>query len=388
MNHSNEIPRSAEVVVVGGGVIGLTVARALAQRGVRDVCLIERASLGAEASFAAGGMLAPQTEANGRDDFFELACQSRDLYPNFAAALREETGIDVELDTTGTLYLALTEEDLKEIHKRYEWQIQAGLVVEKLTTSAARELEPCIAESVLGALRFPHDIQVENRRLLNALVNSVDKLGVRIYTDANADSLTTERGRITGVQTSRGFMSCRTVVIAAGTWSSAIQHSHTPSGEAVRTPKIEPVRGQMICFDAKPQLTRHVIFSPRGYLVPRQDGRLLAGSTSENAGFTKQVTAGGISSILAHALEISTTISHLPIVDTWSGLRPRAADGLPVLGPCDEIDGLFYATGHYRNGILLAPVTGELIAEAVVAGHVSSLLAAFSPNRFNLAPVV
>jgi glycine oxidase len=380
LNHSNEIPRSAEVVVIGGGVIGLTIARALAQRGVRDVCLMERASLGAEASFAAGGMLAPQTEANGRDDFFELACQSRDLYPSFAAGLREVTGIDVELDSTGTLYLAFTEQDLEEIDKRHEWQIQAGLVVEKLTPSDARELEPCVAETVLGALRFPQDIQVENRRLLNALVNSVDKLGVRIYTNTNADSLLAEQGRIKGVQTSCGFVSCRTVIIAAGTWSSLIQRS--------KTPPIEPVRGQMICFDAKPQLTRHVIFSPRGYLVPRQDGRLLAGSTSENAGFTKHVTAGGLSSILAHALEITPTVSHLPVVDTWSGLRPRAADGLPVLGPCDEIDGLFYATGHYRNGILLAPVTGELIAEAVVAGHVSSLLAAFSPNRFNLAPVV
>ena len=143
----------------------------------------------------------------------------------------------------------------------------------------------------------------------------------------------------------------------------------------------------MICCDAKPQLTRHVIYSPRGYLVPRKDGRLLAGSTSENAGFTKQVTAGGISSILAHASEISPKIENLPIIDTWAGLRPRAADGLPVLGPCDEIDGLVYATGHYRNGILLAPVTGELIADAVVKGHISPLLAAFSPNRFKLAHV-
>ena len=367
------------MVVIGGGVIGLTVARALAQRGARNVLLIERASLGAEASFAAGGMLAPQTEANGRDDFFELACQSRDLYPNFAAALREETGIDVELDTAGTLYCAFTERDFEEIEKRYEWQIQAGLVVEKLTTREARELEPCVAESALGALRFPQDIQVENRRLLNALVNSVVKLSVKITTDTHVDSINVERGRLTGVETSRGFVSCRIVINAAGTWSSAIQHS--------KTPPIEPVRGQMICFDAKPQLTRHVIFSPRGYLVPRQDGRLLAGSTSENTGFTKQVTAGGISSILAHAHEISPSVSHLPIVDTWSGLRPRAPDGLPVMGPCDEIDGLFYATGHYRNGILLAPVTGELIAEAVVAGHISSLLAAFSPNRFNLASV-
>jgi glycine oxidase len=377
--------QSAEVAIIGGGVIGLTIARALAQRGVRDVCLIERGSLGSEASFAAGGMLAPQTEANTQDEFFELACQSRDLYANFAAALREETGIDIELDTTGTLYLAFTEHDLAEIEQRYEWQSRAGLSVEKLTPAAARELEPCISESVCGAAYFPRDIQVENRRLLNALVNSVSKQGVKIFTDTNANAISTDRRHgggvktVTGVHTSRGFISCNKAIIAAGTWSSLIQNSATPT--------IEPVRGQMVCFDAKPQLTRHVIYSPRGYLVPRQDGRLLAGSTSENAGFTKQITAGGISSILTNAQEISPKTSSLAIVDTWSGLRPRAADGLPVLGPCVEIEGLFYATGHYRNGILLAPVTGELIADAVVAGRVSPLLAAFSPNRFDLAHV-
>jgi len=371
--------QTAEVVIIGGGVIGLTIARALARRGVRDVWVIERSSLGTEASFAAGGILAPQAEANARDEFFELACRSRDLYPDFAAALQEETGIDVELDSTGTLYVAFTAGDLSEIEKRYEWQFQAGLDVEKLTAAQARELEPCIGETIQGALRFPRDTQVENRRLLNALVNSVDKLKVNIAAETNVESVKIERRRITGVETSRDFVSCQTVIVAAGTWSSTIEHA--------RTPKIEPVRGQMICFHAKPRLAKHVIYSPRGYLVPRHDGRLLAGSTSENAGFTKQVTAGGISHILANAHEISPGIATLPIVDTWSGLRPHAADGLPVLGPCDEIDGLFYATGHYRNGILLAPVTGELIAEAVVSGRISPLLAAFSPNRFDLAHV-
>ncbi|HEX5888301.1 MAG TPA: glycine oxidase ThiO [Pyrinomonadaceae bacterium] len=371
--------RTAEVVIIGGGVIGLTIARALARRGMRDVWLIERALLAAEASFAAGGILAPQAEANARDEFFELASRSRDLYEDFAAALREETGVDVELDSTGTLYVALSERDLKEIETRCEWQTKAGLVVEAMTGKEARKVEPCIGEGVQGALRFPRDIQVENRRLLNALVNSVNKLNVNISTETNVESISIERGRIQGVPTSRGFVSCQKVVVAAGTWSSTIENA--------RTPKIEPVRGQMICFDAKPQLTRHIIYSPRGYLVPRHDGRLLAGSTSENAGFTKQVTAGGISHILGNAHEISPQISNLPIVDTWSGLRPRAADGLPVLGPCGEIDGLFYATGHYRNGILLAPVTGQLIAEAVVAGRISPLLAAFSPNRFDLAHV-
>jgi glycine oxidase len=369
----------AEVVIIGGGVIGLAIARSLALRGVRDVCLIERGGLGAEASSAAGGMLLPQVEADRHDEFFALACRSRDLYPSLAAALRDETGIDIELDTTGTLYLALNEHDYEEIEKRYNWQSRAGLTVELLSSTAARDLEPCISESTFGALLFPNDIQVENRRLITALANSVKALGVKTLTETTVESLRIEGNRITGVRTSRGDISCQTVVIAAGTWSSFLLQS---------APIITPVRGQMVCLESKPQLTRHVIFSPRGYLVPRQDGRLLAGSTSENAGFAKRVTAGGIASILRQALEISPAVANLPIVDTWAGLRPRAADGLPVLGPCGEIDGLFYATGHYRNGILLAPLTAELISEAIVAGKSSPLLAPFSPDRFSSQPVL
>jgi glycine oxidase len=362
-----------EVVVIGGGVIGLTIARALALRGVRDVCLIERGRLGTEASFAAAGMLLPQVEAATKDDFFTLACRSRDLYASFAAALLEETGIDVELDTTGTLYLALNGTDQEEIEKGYTFQSRAGLSIELLSDSEARALEPCISESTTGALLFPQDIQVENRRLLSALANSVRNLGVNVLTGTNVDSLVIKGNRLTGVQTSGGAITCSAVVVAAGTWSTFIKHASC---------SIDPVRGQMVCLEAKPQLTRHVIFSRRGYVVPRRDGRLLAGSTSENAGFDKNVTAGGISKILQNAHEISPAISNLPIVDTWAGLRPRAPDGLPVLGPCVEIDGLFYATGHYRNGILLAPITGELISEAIVEGVASPLLAPFSPERF------
>jgi glycine oxidase len=354
------IKGSADVVIIGGGVIGLVIARALALRGVLDVCLVERAGLGSEASSAAAGMLVPQAEADAQDDFFTLACRSRDLYPSFAAALREETGIDVELDTTGTLYLALTDHDQEEIRKRYEWQTRAELAVELLSAEEARGLEPCISDSTLGALLFPKDIQIENRRLLSALANSVNRLGVTIITETSVGSLIIEGSRLTGVQTSRGPINCSVAVVAAGTWSGFIK-------SPVPIPSIEPVRGQMVCLEAKPQLTRHVIYSPRGYIVPRQDGRLLAGSTSERVGFAKRVTAGGISTILQNAQEISPAISNLPIIDTWAGLRPYAAGGLPVLGPCDEIDGLFYATGHYRNGILLAPLTGELISEQIVS---------------------
>ena len=380
-NGIDPVKQTADVVVIGGGVIGLTIARALAKRGAGDVCLIERASIGQEASFAAAGMLAPQAEANTPDDMFRLACRSRDLYADFAASLRDETGIDVELDTTGTLYLALTYEDLAEIEKRYEWQTAAGFEVEKLTASDAQHFEPSISPSTVGALRFPLDMQVENRRLLTALTDSIARLGVTMLTGTSVVSLKIEKDRITGVETSRGFISCPTVVVAAGPWSTLIGMS-----AGVRKPAlvVEPVRGQMISFEARPQLTHHVIYSPRGYCVPRQDGRLLAGSTSERAGFAKRVTAGGIRSILESAHEILPSVSRLPIVDMWAGLRPRASDNLPVLGPCDEIGGLFYATGHYRNGILLAPVTGELITEAVVAGVTPPLLGPFSPSRFDL----
>jgi len=383
-NEIDLIKHTADVVVIGGGVIGLTIARALAHHGAGDICLIERDGVGREASFAAAGMLAPQAEANAQDDFFRLACRSRDLYPNFAASLREETGIDVELDTTGTLYLATTYHDLVEIERRYEWQTAAGLPVEKLTASQAQQVEPCINPNILGALRFPLDVQVENRRLLSALANSVAKLGVTVLSGTTVESVKIERDEVRGVHTLRGFISCPNVVVAAGTWSSLLKLSQPSEKRAMM---VDPVRGQMISFDARPQLTRHVIYSPRGYIVPRRDGRLLAGSTSEHAGFAKQVTAGGISAILQHAQEISPSVSALPIVDTWAGLRPRAPDSLPVLGPCDEIGGLFYATGHYRNGILLAPVTGDLIAEAVVTGVTSPLLEPFSPSRFDLVHV-
>lgn len=379
----DQISETAEVAIIGGGVIGLAVARALALRGVRDVLLIERNSLGAESSSAAAGMLAPQAEANRAHEFFYLTCESRDMYPGFAAALLEETGIDIELETTGTLYLAFTQHDAEELEKRYEWQKQAGLSIESLSGEAARKLEPSICEDVRGCLRFPLDTQVENRRLLSALASANERLGVCMETGTAVVSLKIVRGRVAGIETSRGFVAAESVVIAGGAWSSLLGASDI----ALPNLRIKPVRGQMLCFEANPQIARHVIHSPRGYVVPRRDGRLLAGSTTEHAGFEKHVTAAGVQSILSAALEISPRISSLPMTDSWAGLRPRAADTLPVLGPCAEIEGVFYATGHYRNGILLAPITGELIARAIVDKVFPAKLKIFSPDRFGLVSV-
>lgn len=376
-----EFKNRADVAIIGGGVIGMAIARALAQRGVRDVLLVERSSLGAEASSAAAGMLAPQAEADSDDDFFRLCCQSRDLYPAFAQSLNEETGVDIELETSGTMYLAFTEEDERELEQRYGWQTTAGLEVEKLSSDSAKLFEPCISSDVRGALRFPLDTQVENRRLISALANANEALGVEVWTGVSVESLSIKRDRVAGIATSRGFVACEKVVAAGGAWTSQVLN------EAVPNPRIEPIRGQMVSFDATPQIARHVIYSPRGYLVPRRDGRLLAGSTTEHAGFDKRVTAAGVQAIVASALEITPAIATLPLASTWAGLRPRAADGLPVLGPCAEIAGVFYATGHYRNGILLTPITAALLASAIVDDDVSPPLQIFSPNRFQLVSI-
>jgi glycine oxidase len=364
--------RVADIIIVGGGVIGLSIGRELARRGVRELILIERGELGAEASWAAGGILAPQVEADQADDFFRLACASRDLYAEFAEALRAETGIDVELDRSGTLFLGFTDSEEHEMRSRYDWQASAGFQIEWLTDEQARALEPNISPQVRCALRFPNDYQVENRRLVQALTVANQKLGVRLVTNCEVRSLRIEREKVTGVETSSGLFNAPIVVVAAGAWSSQI----TPA-----TIQIDPVRGQMLCFDAA-QIARHVIYSARGYLVPRRDGRLLAGSTSELVAFDKRVTDEGVDSIKSMAFEIAPSLANLELTDSWAGFRPQASDNLPVIGRDEEVEGLFYATGHYRNGILLAPITAKVIAEAIIENTAPTALGNFSPQRF------
>src|SRR6185369_4641216 len=314
--------QSADVAIVGGGVIGLAIARALALRGVRDIVVIEKKELGREASWAAGGMLAPQVEAHEPDDFFRLACAGRDMYRQFARDLESETGLEVELDSTGTLYVAFNDTDEIELRRRYAWQQHNRLRVEWLSGDDVRRAEPCLSTATRSALFFPDDYQIENRKLIEALIVANRRLNVRLLEGCEVRSLTMNGDRIAGVQTSHGKIAAAAVVMAAGAWSSTIE---TPEAIAV-----EPIRGQMLCFDTGSQFARHVLYSTRGYLVPRQDRRLLAGSTAEHAGFEKRVTEAGSDAIKSMAVEIAPSLSDLPVVDRWAGFRPRAADGLPV----------------------------------------------------------
>jgi glycine oxidase len=311
------------------------------------------------------------------------------MYPGFAASVGEESGVEVELDRTGTLYLALTPEDEEEVERRFAWQSGAGLEVERLTADGALALEPNVSTCVRMALRFPRDWQVESRRLVVALDAAAESLGVRIIRAVEARGVRVAAGRAAGVVTSEGELDAGAVVFAAGAWNSRLRKFSDDGNPYLNEdPEVEPVRGQILCFrqpDPAAPLFRHVVYSPRGYLVPRRDGRLLAGSTTERAGFDCRVTGEGARSIAAQVAEMSPAVAMLDVTDSWAGLRPRAADGLPVLGESADVRGLFYAAGFYRNGILLAPAAGEIVAD-LLTGRATRLsprsLETFSPARF------
>jgi glycine oxidase len=370
-----------QVLIIGGGVIGLSIARELHRKGVRRITILERGQIGAEASNAAAGMLAPNAETDKLDDFFHLCHDSNKLYPNFARELFEETGVDIELERSGTLFAAFTDADVSELRQRFDWQKSAGLAVEHLNAESVRKLEPFISPDAREGLFFPNDWQVENRKLLAALQKYAELNQIEIVEDTEVTRLTVEKGKISGAETDNRKFAAEVVITATGAWTSFIK------ADGFSMPKVRPIRGQMIAFHTAKRLFQRVIYSPRGYLVPRLDGRILIGATVEDVGFDKRTTDAGINFLRENALEIAPSLVNLNIAEKWAGLRPFAADGLPILGAFPEIENLLIATAHYRNGILLAPVTAEIMAAAVVGNAETKYLKAFSPRRFQTAKV-
>lgn len=365
-----------EVLIIGGGVIGLSIARQLHKKGVAKITIIERGKVGREASHAAAGMLAPNAETEKRDDFFHLCHDSNKLYPTFAAELFDETGVDIELDQNGTLYLSFTENDAAKIRQRFESQHENDWQVEHLTASEIHKIEPFISPDVREGLIFPNDWQVENRKLLQALQKYTRLNKIEICENTEIKNLLIKTGKVTGAETETKKFQAETVILATGAWTSLIK-----AGD-FQLPKVKPIRGQMLSFQTSKRLFQKVIYSPRGYLVPRADGRILVGATVEDVGFDKSVTSGGIDLLLENAFEIAPQLVNLEGREKWAGLRPRSADGLPILGAFPVIENLFIATAHYRNGILLAPLTAKILAEKIVGNSESKYLEIFSPRRF------
>lgn len=362
-----------DFLIVGGGVIGLSIARELHKRGGRNICVIECGEVGKEASWAAAGMLSPDIEAAPNGHFYRLCRRSLSMYPQFANELLDETGEDIELDRAGTISLSFEADfDLKSLVAD---QRKVGVNVHFLTSHEVFEIEPNLSKRVVGGMLYPDNWQVENRKLLNALMSFCERNEIEIHENSTVEKLNTQNGKFVGVETESGSFFAEHVVLATGAWTSLIKIAD------VKVPfEINPVLGQMICFRPKERLINCVTHGPRGYLVPRQDGRILAGSTSEDRGFDKGVTKKGIDELRSMAAELLQALSNETIVDSWSGLRPCSTDELPVIGNVSGMTNLTVATGHYRNGILLAPLTARIVVDAITG--LEEFPNTFLPDRF------
>ena len=368
---------NSDVVVVGGGVIGLGIAWRAAQAGL-TVTVVDQAP-GRGASWAAAGMLAPVTEVHyGEGPLLALNLHSAGRWPSFAAEVEEASRRPVGYHPWGTLAVARDADDNAALEELYRFQLRCGLEVQRLRSRECRQLEPGLHPSIRGGVLAAGDHQVDNRALVLALLGACERAGVRMLAGRVAE-LATRGDRVTGVVLDNGeTLSAGTVVLAAGCWSGGLGGL---AAEAL--PPVRPVKGQLLYLrgPAEVPLCSRNVRGLEVYVVPRGDGRIVVGATVEEQGFDVRVTAGAVHDLLRAALELLPDAAELELTETVAGLRPGSPDNAPMLGPAGP-EGLVVATGHYRNGILLCPVTADAIAELLDSGRVPEPIAPFGPQRF------
>ncbi len=353
-----------DALIVGAGVIGLACAWRAALRGLR-VCVLERDAAGAGATGVAAGMLAPVGEATwGEEKLLELALESARAWPGFAAELADGTGSDAGYRRTGALHVALDRDEAEELRRRLGLHESLGLDSEWLRPRECRELEPGLAPALAGGLHAPEEAAVDPGSLVAALVAALRAAGGELIEGCEAAGLELDGERVAGVRdrTGRAY-SAEKVVIAAGAWSGALDWLP----DAARPP-VRPVKGQILTLRGSPSspVCERIVAGERFYALPRDDGRLVIGATVEERGFDTTVTAGGVHELLREAYRALPEIAELELLDARAGLRPGTADNAPLVGP-GAIEGLVLATGHYRNGILLAPATAESVVATLTA---------------------
>ncbi|MGC1686233.1 MAG: glycine oxidase ThiO [Candidatus Acidiferrales bacterium] len=368
--------KTFDAIIVGGGIIGGSLAFELANCKL-SVLIVDRQTPGQEASWAAAGMLAPEPESADDIHALPLAKMSLARYPQFVNAIEEASGLPAQFRSDGTLRLYFGPNAERERDREAANHRHAGLSTESVSMAQAREIEPNIASSATAAAWLPYECSVDPRALTHAVLTAAKHSGVEIVSETAVNHVLASDGRCNGVVAGTETFHSRHVIIAAGCFSAGVDGMS-------RYAPTSPVRGQIVALQPSQNAPKRVLRGHNGYVVPRNDGRVIAGSTSENVGFEKQVTAEGIEQILRAAIELAPSLASALIVDTWSGLRPDTPDHLPILGPTD-IHGLWIATGHYRNGILLAPGTARVMREWIVDGTPSLALERFSPLRFTAA---
>lgn len=363
-------------MIVGGGVIGRAVAWRCASAGL-DVALVSD-DIRRAASWAAAGMLAPVTEVHyGEETLLELGLESSRRYPAFVAELEELTGMDVGYRQCGTVVAARDQDDNAALDELYVYQQKLGLEAERLKSRDCRALEPSLSPRVRGGIFVPGDHQIDNRALLDALDEACRRVDAAVH-EERVSSVIVRNDRVRGVALGDGTeVSSDHVVVAAGCWSGSL--GGLPSGVL----PVRPVKGQLLQLkgtESQPLATRNI----RGldvYLVPRLDGRVVVGATVEEKGFDVSPTAGATYALLRDAYELVPGIAELELTEVVAGLRPGSPDNAPLIGETD-VGGLLAATGHYRNGVLLTPVTADAIAYVLARGEVPEVVAPFGPRRF------
>jgi glycine oxidase len=359
-------------------VIGLGIGWRLAAAGCR-VDVFERDVAGRGASWAAAGMLAAGVETEpGEMALYALNCASQLLWPDFAQALETASAVPVGYRADGTLRVALTRDDAARLRAIYEFQHQNGIALEWLNGAEARRREPHLAPGITAAVFSAADHQADNRQVVSALIAAFRRAGGHLHEHAAISRIETSNGRATGVRMGEDFVPADIVVLAAGAWSRDV------GGLPITVrPPVRPVKGQMLALrmDAAAPMLRHVLWTPRAYLVPRNDGRLIVGASVEERGFDPSLTAGAVLALLEAAWRALPGTEELPIDEMWVGFRPGSRDDAPILGTC-AVEGLILATGHYRNGILLTPITVETISRLILTGESDPAIESFSLTRF------
>lgn len=365
---------TTDVLIVGGGVIGCAIARDLSERGYKTT-ILERGNPCREASWAAAGALIARALSSDEGPLLPFKIQSLSLFRDFCHQLTEETGIDTGYRETGGIDFFLTEEEIADIDRFLDWQQIAGVPAQRLSSGELHDLEPDLSGSIQESVLFPTFTQVRTPWFTQALLNSACRQGTLLHPHTEVREFLLEGDRLFGVRTDSETWMAEQVILAAGAWSTYLA---TLFGK--RLPGV-PVKGQIILLQDPRGPVRHIVHHGKTYITPRDDGRLVVGSTEEWVGFQRQNTVDGVASLMERTRDFYPCLGQSALERIWHGFRPLTYDGLPFIGRINGLEGLVCATGHYRSGIILAPLTGKVVGELLSGDPLSFDIAPFSPDR-------
>ena len=355
----------ADVIIVGGGIIGASIAYHLSRKGI-SCFVLDKGEVGQEASQAAAGILGAMMETDAPGPLVELCLAGQKRFPLLAETLLEETGIDIEYVASGLIGVARTELEQQALVRKCQWAQNLGQSVEWQSTSELRALEPLLSEELLGGIYIPNDHQVNNAKLTQAFHIGAALYGTRFFENNPVLRLITHGNRVTGVVAGDGEYTADQVILAAGSWSEQLISS---LGLSLR---VYPVKGQCFSAQLRTKVLHRSVFAEKCYLIPKSDGTIIVGATQEEVGFNKETTVEGIRSLYDIALSMVPDMKEAGFVRTWAGFRPGNPNIKPILGPINEWQNLILATGHFRKGILLSAITGEIIT-SIVTGEDSPI---------------